>query len=348
MVILVTGGAGFVGSHVVDRLVERGHEVRVVDLLHAKAHVAVPDYLHPEVEYVFGDLRDPDVAETAVRGVGAVSHQASMVGLGIDFADVGSYVAHNDVATAALLRALHDARFRGRFVLASSMVVYGEGRYRCGAHGVVRPAPRDADDLAAGRYDVCCPSCRAPLTPAPIPESAPLDPRNVYAATKLHQEHLTTIFGRENAVAVVALRYHNVYGPRMPAETPYAGVASRFRSALAHGRAPTVLEDGAQLRDFVHVDDVARANVLAIEREEPVDGPLNVASGRPCSVLEMATVLSDAFGDAAPAPVVVGGARSGDVRHVFASTDHAARVLGFRADVDPRRGLRDFARAPLR
>lgn len=348
MVTLVTGGAGFVGSHVVDRLAGAGHEVRVVDLLHPDAHAGPPEYLRSDVEYLWGDVGDPDVAAKAVRGVDAVSHQASMVGLGVDFGDAPEYVRHNDLATAVLLRALHDSRFAGRFVLASSMVVYGEGRYRCAVHGLVRPGPRSVERIAAGEFEPPCPECGRSLVPEAVPEDAPMDPRNVYAATKLHQEHLGTVFGREHGVPVTALRYHNVYGARMPAATPYAGVASLFRSALEAGTPPRVLEDGAQLRDFVHVDDVARANVLAIEGATPYDGPCNVASGQPCSVLDMASIIARAFGDERLAPVVVGGARPGDVRHVFASAQRARDVLGFTAAVRPEIGLPDFARAPLR
>jgi len=348
VVTLVTGGAGFIGSQVVDQLVAAGTEVRVLDLLHPGAHGCVPDYLRDDVEYVWGDVRDPVVVEAALAGVAAVSHQAAMVGLGSDFADVTDYVSHNDLGTAALLRAMHDSGFRGRLVLASSMVVYGEGRFECVAHRVVRPAPRAEARLEAGDFDVRCPDCDEPLETRAVPETAPLDPRNVYAATKLHQEHLCAIFGREHGLPVTELRYHNVYGPRMPAFTPYAGVASLFRSALEQGKAPRVFEDGRQLRDFVHVDDVARANVLALTVEQPFNGPLNIASGHPCSILEMAEAVTSAFGPAAPPPVVTGEFRLGDVRHVFAAPDRARDALEFVACVSPRDGLQRFARDPLR
>ena len=194
----------------------------------------------------------------------------------------------------------------GRLVLASSMVVYGEGRYACAEHGPAAAPPRREADLAAGRFEPRCPSCGAPLTPCSISEDAPTDPRNVYAATKLHGEHLAAAFGRETGVPVTALRYHNVYGPRMPRDTPYAGVASIFASALAAGRAPRVYEDGGQLRDFVHVRDVARANVLALTAPDPIAGALNVASGTPRSVGEMAAALHAASAADAPAPVTTG------------------------------------------
>lgn len=327
--ILVTGGAGFVGSHVVDLLVAAGHDVVVLDSL--VAHDRPPPWLHAGVDLVRDDVRDPAAWRRAARGVDAVCHQAARVGLGVDFGDVGAYVADNDVGTAAGLGVLHEVGFAGRIVLASSMVVYGEGRYRCPHHGDVHPGPRAPADLAAGRFDPPCPRCGAPVTWAPVDEGAPLDPRNVYAATKVHQEHLSAAFGREHGVAVTALRYHNVYGPRMPRDTPYAGVAAIFRSAVARGEPPMVLEDGGQTRDFVHVADVARANVAALTVDEPVDGPLNVASGRPRTVLDLARAVCEGTGID---PKVVGGARLGDVRHVVASPERAAATLGFRA-VEP-------------
>ena len=347
--ILVTGGAGFIGSHVVDALLAAGHDVRVVDALLPAAHRERPDYLDAGAEWIEGDLRDPAVAARAVRDVAAVSHQAAMVGLGVDLGDLPEYVGHNDLATAQLLRALAADGFTGRLVLASSMVVYGEGRYACAEHGLVAPAPRATRDLDAGRFDPPCPRCGRPLEPRTVPEDAALDPRSVYAATKLAQEHLCAVFGNETGVPVTALRYHNVYGPRMPRDTPYAGVASIFRSAYAAGRAPRVYEDGGQRRDFVHVRDVARANVRALLAPEPVPGAFNVASGTPRTVLELARALARAC-DASPdaAPRVTGEWRAGDVRHVVASPALAAERLGFRAQEDFDAGMAEFAAAPLR
>ncbi len=351
MHVLVTGGAGFIGSAIVDQLVERGHEVSVVDWLHPAAHSRRPDYLNPEADHTWADLRDIDVARQAVAGVDAVCHQAAMVGLGVDFADVMDYVAHNDGATASLLRAMHDRSFAGRVVLASSMVVYGEGGYRCERHGEVRPGPRTIVHLEAGDYEPRCPGCDRPLDPEPVTEDAPVDPRNVYAATKLHQEHLVSAYAREHGSAWLALRYHNVYGPRMPRNTPYAGVASIFRSAAERGEAPRVFEDGGQRRDFIHVDDIARANVAALEQppSEVSSGCYNVATGSPHTVLDMAQALAAAIGGAtALAPEVVGGYRLGDVRHVFASPDRATELLGFTASVGFDEGMVGFARAELR
>jgi dTDP-L-rhamnose 4-epimerase len=347
-VILVTGGAGFIGSQIVDMLVAAGQPVRVLDALLPAAHREPPDYLNPEAEFIHGDVRDTATVARALDGADAVCHQAAMVGLGTDFLDVPEYVAHNDLGTAVMLGELARRRFVGRLVLASSMVVYGEGRYVCPEHGLVSPAPRAPERLRAGAWEPGCPVCDSALTPESIPESAPLDPRNVYAATKLHQEHLSFAFSRETGVPVTALRYHNVYGPRMPRDTPYAGVAAIFRSSLAAGHAPRVYEDGGQLRDFVHVRDVARANLLALCGEESIPGAFNVASGTPRSILEMATALADAIDPGAPAPVVTGEFRLGDVRHVFAAADRARAELGFAAQEEFAAGMAEFARAPLR
>jgi dTDP-L-rhamnose 4-epimerase len=227
------------------------------------------------------------------------------------------------------------------------MVVYGEGRYACPEHGVVRAPPRRPGDLDAGRFEPRCSACGAPLEPQAVPEDAPLDPRSVYAATKVAQEHLCAAFARETGVPYTALRYHNVYGPRMPRDTPYAGVASIFRSALASGGVPKVFEDGGQLRDFVHVRDIARANVLALTAPDPVQGAVNVASGTPRTVLDMARAITRAVAPERE-PVVTGEWRGGDVRHVFASVAAAADRLEFRAVEEFDAGMREFAAAPLR
>jgi dTDP-L-rhamnose 4-epimerase len=349
MKVLVTGGAGFVGSHLVDHLVTEGHAVQVIDLLHPAAHDREPDYRNPCATYHWADLCDLEATTAVVAEVDAVSHQAAMVGLGTDFDDVTAYTTHNSMATATLLQALHRTGFSGRLVLASSMVVYGEGRYRCPTHGDVRATPRRSVDLDAGRWEPRCPSCGSDLEPLPVTEDAPLDPRSVYAATKLHQEHLCTAFGAAHpAVAVGILRYHNIYGPRMPRDTPYAGVASIFRSAVERAEPPRVYEDGGQLRDFIHVDDVAHANLLALTGPTPFGGVCNVATGAPRTVLDLATQLVDAAGPEAPRPRVVGGGRAGDVRHVFASPERARRDLGFVASTSFDAGMRAFATAPLR
>jgi dTDP-L-rhamnose 4-epimerase len=341
MRVLVTGGGGFIGSHLAELLVDTGHEVLVFD--RQLAH-RVQGCRHIE-----GDLADTDATRDAVRGIDAVCHLAARVGLGVDFADAPSYVADNDLATATLLAELAAAHFRGRLVLSSSMVVYGEGAYRCPTHGPVKPRPRSKPDLDAGRFEPPCPNCRKALAWAPVDESAPLDPRSVYAATKVAQEHLCSAWARETGASVVALRYHNVYGRRLPIGTPYAGVAALFRDRLRRSEPALVFEDGGQMRDFVHVTDVAAANALALDHETGGMSfeAFNVASGRPVSIHEVAHAVTTSFGSDAPQPIITGRYRMGDVRHVVASPARAAGRLGFRASVDLAAGMSDLAREPV-
>ncbi len=363
MRVLLTGGAGFIGSYVAESLTTAGHELRIFDNLHPAAHSGVgwPAYLQG-LSLVRGDLRDAWSVKAALDGIEAVVHQAAMVGLGVDARDMPEYVSCNDLGTAILLAEMA-RRDIGRLVFASSMVVYGEGRYSCPAHGVVRPGPRAEADLKAGRYEPRCPSCGAAVTPGPVPEDAPLDPRNTYAASKVATEHLAASWVRLTGGTAIGLRYHNVYGPRMPRDTPYAGVAAIFRSALERGDPPRVYEDGGQRRDFVHVTDVARANVAALGATTKTAttgtatagtatagtggfAAYNIASGEPHTVGEMATALAEAFGG--PSPVVTGGYRLGDVRHVVASPERARRELDFTAQVSFADGMREFAKAELR
>jgi dTDP-L-rhamnose 4-epimerase len=348
--VLVTGGAGFIGSHIVDQLLSRGDEVRVIDRIDPSIHPTGPEYMDSRAEFMAGDLRDTALVAQAVEGVDAVCHQASKVGLGVDFGDIRQYVADNDTASAVLLESLWRRSFAGRFVLASSMVVYGEGRSRCDDHGIVTPAPRRAADLSAGIFEPACPidRCHRRLSWCPVDEAAAPDPRNIYAATKLHQEHLAAVWGAETGASVIALRYHNVYGPRMPRNTPYAGVASIFRSALSEGRPALVYEDGGQFRDFVHVGDVATANVIALTAEPIKPGAYNIASGTPHTVGDMALALTEAFGAGAPPPLFTGTWRVGDVRHIVASGRKAAEGLGFVAKVGFEEGMAEFAHAPQR
>lgn len=332
MRVLVTGGAGFIGSHVVEALTARGHEPVVYDVR------ADPG----------ADVRDPAAVARALAGVDAVCHQAAMVGLGNGVADAAEYVSRNDLGTAVLLAAMAEVGVR-RLVLAGSMVVYGEGRYECRRHGVVRPGPRDVADLDAGRFEPPCPVCGQALAPGLVGEDAPVDPRNVYATTKLAQEHLAAAWARSTGCSAVSLRYHNVYGPRMPRDTPYAGVASFFRSALARGEAPRVFEDGRQRRDFVHVRDVAAANVAALEAAGAPSGALtayNTGSGEPHTVGDMARALADACGG--PEPVVTGEYRLGDVRHITADSARLRSELGWKPQVGFAEGMAEFARAGMR
>ncbi|MFI6501292.1 NAD-dependent epimerase/dehydratase family protein [Nonomuraea typhae] len=324
MKVLVTGSAGFIGGHVVEALEAAGHEIVRLDVREG------------------ADVRDAAALDELLPGVEAVVHQAAKVGLGVDVSDLPDYASVNVYGTAALLAAMARHAVE-RLVLASSMVVYGEGAYACPEHGAVRPGPRAAADLDRGRFDPVCPRCGAEVRCAVIGEDAPPDPRNAYATSKLAQEHLAANWARETGGTAVALRYHNVYGPRMPRDTPYAGVAAIFRSELEAGRAPQVFEDGGQLRDFVHVRDVARANLAALLAPPP-PGTLaacNIASGSPHTVGQMAQALAGERGG--PLPRVTGAYRLGDVRHIVASPAKAATELGFRAEIAFAAGMKEFA-----
>lgn len=316
-------------------LLGAGHGVRVLDLVDPTTALA-------GAEFVRGDVRDRDAVESALRGVDAVNHQAAKVGLGVDLDDMPDYASANDVGTGVVLAAMARVGVR-RLVLASSMVVYGEGRYRCPDHGTVPAPPRAVADLAAGRFDPPCPHCGHGLQPLLVGEETAPDPRNAYAVSKLTQEQLSRVWARECGGSVIALRYHNVYGPGMPRNTPYAGVAAIFRSAIECGEPPQVFEDGAQRRDFVHVDDVADANLAALGATTPDGGTAvyNVGSGEQRTIGDLAAVLSQVMGGATP--VVTGRFRLGDVRHVTADTARIRTELGWTPRVAFRDGVSELA-----
>ncbi|MCI4673554.1 NAD-dependent epimerase/dehydratase family protein [Candidatus Mycolicibacterium alkanivorans] len=342
MKVLLTGAAGFIGSRVWAALLDRGHEVVAADAMLDAAHGSGAR-LPAGCRQV--DVRDEDALAPLLDGVDVVCHQAAVVGAGVNAADAPAYASHNDCGTAVLLAQMFRAGVR-RLVLASSMVVYGQGGYACPVHGVVDPLPRARADLDAGVFEHRCPIGGEELVWQLVDEDAPLRPRSLYAASKTAQEHYALAWSESTGGSAVALRYHNVYGPGMPRDTPYSGVAAIFRSSLERGEPPRVFEDGGQMRDFVHVDDVAAANVAAVESAAGGFLPANVCSGRPISIMEVATRLCEARGG--PAPVVTGQYRSGDVRHIVADPAKAAEALGFRATIHPMDGLTEFAFAPLR
>lgn len=349
MKVLLTGSAGFIGSAIGAALEAEGYDVVRVDLMLATAH---------------GDARPPagthhlDVRDAAhdrawsgvLDGVGLVCHQAAVVGAGTSVADLPLYAGHNDLGTAALFAAMTEHGIR-RLVLASSMVVYGEGRYRCAAHGDRTPPIRSVEALQSGDFAVYCDLCGESLSWGLVDETARLDPRSSYAASKVAQEHYAAAWARQADATAIALRYHNVYGPGMPADTPYSGVAAIFRSSLERGEPPQVFEDGGQVRDFVHVDDVARANLAALQATAEAEGgrlaTYNVASGVPVTIGRVAELVAAGAGRAVQ-PAVTGRFRLGDVRHVVASPARAEHDLGFRARIGPEVGLPAFATAPLR
>lgn len=345
-VLLVTGGAGFIGSRVASAALAEGWTVRVLDSLSPEVHASAPAAV-AGVELVRGDVTDPAALDAALDGVEVVSHQAAKVGMGVDVSDAPAYMRINVVGTGELIAALRRADVR-RLVLASSMVVYGEGRY-AGPRGLVRPGPRHEADLRAGMFEPRDPETGESLMPEMTREDAPLDPRSLYAVSKLAQEQLVRVWAAETGGRAAMLRYHNVYGPGMPRDTPYAGVAAIFRSALERGDAPRVFEDGGQRRDFIHVDDIAGANIAALEWTGGAGSDaraFNIGSGVVTTILDVADQLSRAHGG--PAPVVTGQYRAGDVRHITADSARARAELGWMPTVSVADGMREFARAPLR
>jgi dTDP-L-rhamnose 4-epimerase len=329
MRVVVTGGAGFIGRSVVTQLIERGHDVRVLDTRAAGMGVDI----------TLGDIRDPEPVGQVLRDADAVCHLAAKVGLDVDVQDTPDYADVNVRGTATVLAAMAQHGVP-RLVLASSMVVYGEGLGRCTEHGEVAPGPRSEDDLRAGRFDPGCPRCGRRLGSATISEDSRLDPRNAYAASKLAQEHFASSWARAVGGSVACLRYHNVYGPGMSKDTPYSGVAAIFRSALARGESPRVFEDGRQRRDFIHVSDVAAATVAAIERHDHGTVALNVGSGTPRTIGAMAEALARAADG--PPPRVTGEYRLGDVRHITADSSRLRTMFEWHPEVDFASGVSEL------
>ncbi len=339
MKTLVTGGAGFIGSHTVDRLVERGHEVVVLDNLDPQVHGKGASPRHIEehrragrVVFRQGDVTNRADLEAALEGVEAVVHLAAAVGVGQSMYEPYYYVHTNGTGTGLLLELVVARRERIRkLVVASSMSLYGEGAYRCPACGGAEGRERDEAQLEAGRWEVACAACGKDLEPQPTPESKTPEIASVYAATKKHQEELFVSFGKAYGISTFALRFFNVFGPRQSLSNPYTGVAAIFLSRLLSGTAPLIFEDGGQSRDFIDVGDVARAVVLATEYAGPGAHVLNVGTGRRTSVRQVAEALASRLGLALQ-PQFLGRYRAGDIRHCIADPRRARSVLGFGAE----------------
>ena len=341
---LVTGGAGFIGSHLVDRLLADGFEVRILDSLDSQVHDGRPAYLAADAELVEGDVRDGDVVARCLEGVDRVVHLAAAVGVGQSMYEIERYTSVNAMGAAVLLERVLEVRDRiEKLVVASSMSIYGEGLYRCPAEDVqVAPPPRDESQLAARQWEVRCPSCGAELAPLPTPETKPLQPTSVYAVGKRDHEELTLAVGRAYGIPATALRFFNVYGPRQALSNPYTGVAAIFSARLLNGRAPVVFEDGRQSRDFVHVGDVAAAVRASLEPGVADFEALNVASGRSISVADVASTLADVLGVDLE-PEIRNEYRAGDIRHCFGDASRAHAVLDWQPQVAFETGMRELA-----
>ena len=328
--VLITGGAGFVGSHLADALLAQGHDVRIFDSLSPQVHPqGRPDYLDSSLELATGDMRDLDAVSRALRGVDTVVHLAAAVGVGQSMYEISHYMGANTQGTANLLQAILDTKAEIRkLVVASSMSIYGEGQYLCRHCGEVAPRPRPLEQLKAKQWETLCPSCGRELTPLATTEAKPLQCTSIYALSKKDQEEMTLLFGRTYGIAVVALRYFNIYGTRQALSNPYTGVAAIFASRLLNRHAPMIFEDGRQMRDFVSVHDVVQANLLAMEGSKADGMALNIGSGSPISIAEVAAQLSECLGESMPAEIT-GKYRVGDIRHCFADITTARKVLGY-------------------
>ncbi|HWR34756.1 MAG TPA: SDR family NAD(P)-dependent oxidoreductase [Clostridia bacterium] len=329
--VLVTGGAGFVGSHTVDALLAAGHNVRVFDNLTEQVHLSGrPDYLAADVELMRGDMRDVQALRQAVEKIDVIYHLAAAVGVGQSMYEIARYIEINTQGTANLLQVILDGKLKcEKLIVASSMSIYGEGQYRCGEHGEVAPPPRPIERLKARQWEVACPACGRELQPVATRESKPLQYTSIYALSKKDQEEMTLLFGRTYNVPVVAMRYFNIYGTRQALSNPYTGVAAIFASRLLNHLAPMVFEDGEQMRDFVSVHDVVQANMLAMDRHEADGMALNVGSGYPIAIREVGSTLAQSLGSDLQAEFT-GKYRAGDIRHCFADISTTERVLGYR------------------
>lgn len=346
--ILVTGGAGFIGSHIVDALVERGHDVSVLDNLDPQVHgdarepAAIADHVAGgAVRFVHGDVRDPEPVRDALANIDVVYHQAAAVGVGQSMYRIADYVRANCEGTGVLLQQVVDRKQPlERLIVASSMSIYGEGQYGCVEHGSVHPPLRPEYQLRVADWEMRCPECDVPLLPEPTSETKPLRPTSVYAVSKRDQEELCLSVGNAYGIPTIALRYFNVYGPRQSLSNPYTGVAAIFTCRLLNDRAPIVFEDGIQSRDFVHVRDIVKANLLALEPSAADGHALNVATGRSLSLRQLLTALRDKLGG--PEPEYTGEFRKGDIRHCFGDPTKARELLGFEAETSFENGIDDL------
>lgn len=342
--VLVTGGAGFIGSHLVDRLVDQGRAVTVIDSLEPQVHRGSRGFRNAGARYFEGSIHDRDALRQVLDGAGAVVHLAAQVGVGQSMYEMSRYVGDNTLGTVALLEELARRKDQIRaLVVASSMSIYGEGQYRCDVcHTDDARVVRSLESLRAKEWEAVCNTCGGPVRPLPTRESKRLNCESVYAITKRDQEELSLVFGRAYGVRAVALRFFNVYGPRQSLSNPYTGVAAIFSSRLLNGQAPEVFEDGLQTRDFIHVSDIAEAIHLALSSDGVGDVALNIGTGVATSVLDVAGVLADELG-VEIGPRIINRFRHGDVRHCFADVTQARDLLGFEARVGFREGMRELA-----
>lgn len=352
MNILVTGGAGFIGSHLVDALVKKGHFVRVLDNLDPQVHGLLskkPQHLNKEAQFIKADVCDYALLNKALKDIEVVFHLASRVGIGQSMYEIRRYTEINTLGTANLLDILTGGKHKiKKLIVASSMSIYGEGKYGCKKCGPVYPQLRKERQLKDKIWEMVCPACgRKNLKPLPTDELKPLFPTSIYAINKRDQEEMCLVIGRAYKIPVVALRYFNVYGPRQALSNPYTGVAAIFSSRLLNNRPPLIFEDGLQSRDFIHVSDIVAANILVMERKDADYRVFNVGTGRPVSVLEVAEVLIKKLNPRIK-PEIANRFREGDIRHCYADTTLIKKTLDFKPKIkfeDGMAGLIDWVKS---
>jgi dTDP-L-rhamnose 4-epimerase len=342
---LITGGAGFVGSHLADGLLTAGHHVRVLDDLTPQVHPSAPPaYLSPDVELIRGDVRDPNLLKDVLRDVHGIFHFAATVGVGQSMYEISRYMSVNTLGTAELLQAILDSKaLVEKIVVASSMSIYGEGRYVCSKCGrPALPKVRSIAQLRAGEWELHCDICRGVLKPQPTAEDKPSEINSVYALSKRDQEELCLVYGRTYGLPVTALRFFNIYGTRQALSNPYTGVAAVFGSRMLNSNAPLIFEDGKQMRDFVSIHDIVQANILAMERPESDGEVINVGCGNPITIRRVAELLAKSLGKDVE-PVITNKFRAGDIRHCYADISKARRLLGYEPRVTHEEGFRELA-----
>ena len=341
--ILITGGAGFVGSHTADELINQGHEVSIYDNISPQVHGdSLPGYMSREVEFIRGDMRDLSHLSRVVRGAEVIYHLAAAVGVGQSMYQIADYTGSNTLGTANLLQAILDTKAQPeKLIVASSMSIYGEGEYSCAECGEVAPKMRATEQLQGKHWEVSCPKCGRTVSPIATRESKPLHCSSIYALSKKDQEEMVLLFGRTYDIPAVALRYFNIFGTRQALSNPYTGVVAIFASRLMNGNPPMVFEDGSQLRDFVNVRDIVQANLLAMDRAEANGMALNIGSGQPISIREIALELGSTLGVNVPLEIT-GKYRAGDIRHCFADISLAAEILGYSPKIRFGDGLKEL------
>lgn len=344
MKILVTGGAGFIGSHIVDKLIEEGHEVRVFDSLEPQVHgitQKIPEYLNENGEFVRGNVCNREDVKNALEGIEVIFHQAAAVGVGQSMYQIEKYVKVNTMATAQLLDILvNEDHSVKKLIVASSMSVYGEGAYECDNCGIVYPKLRSEQQLKRRDWEMRCPYCKETVKPLPSNEDKPLHPTSIYAITKRDQEEMCLTIGRAYGIPTVALRYFNVYGTRQSLSNPYTGVGAIFSSRILNGNPPIIFEDGNQSRDFVHVSDIVQANILAMNKSEANYEVFNVGTGRRLSILDMANILIRKLKPNLRSEITE-KFREGDIRHCYSDISKIQK-LGFKPKIKFEDGILDL------